>query len=84
MAQQIQHAELTKALERYTKQVTRNATSTAEPSAALTPEVEAALAGLARNLTNKLMHAPTKALRDANADGREDFVEFLRTAFDLK
>ena len=84
LAQQIQQTELDRALDLYAKQVAKHAAGNAQAPAELTPEVEAALASLARNLTNKLMHAPTKALRDASADGRDDFVDFLRTAFDLK
>ena len=47
-------------------------------------DAEAAMAMLARNLTNKLMHAPTQALRDASAEGRTDLVDFLRSAYRLK
>ena len=53
-------------------------------SLAKSGDPEAAMAELARNLTNKLMHAPTQALRDASAEGRTDLVDFLRTAYRLK
>ena len=53
-------------------------------SLAKSGDAEAAMAELARNLTNKLMHAPTQALRDASAEGRTDLVDFLRSAYQLK
>ena len=64
----IQDAELERALQAFAK----------------TGDAEAAMAALARNLTNKLMHAPTQALRDASAEGRTDLVDFLRSAYRLK
>jgi len=64
----IQDAELERALQTF----------------AQTGDAEAAMAALARNLTNKLMHAPTKALRDASAEGRTDLVDFLRSAYRIK
>ena len=67
-AQDVQIAELQRALNQI-----RNG---ADP--------ETAVQALARNLTNKLMHAPTQALRDASADGRSDLVDFLRSVYDLK
>ncbi len=47
-------------------------------------DAEVAMNALARNLTNKLMHAPTQALRNASAEGRSDLVDFLRSVYDLK
>ena len=44
---------------------------------------EAALAQLARNLTNKLMHNQTVALRNAAADGRTDLVDYLKSLYQL-
>lgn len=41
------------------------------------------LARLSHNLTNKLIHAPTVAIRDASADGRADLLEFLRGLYAL-
>ena len=38
---------------------------------------------LARDLTNKLMHAPTAAIRTASAQAREDLLECARTLYDL-
>ncbi len=35
------------------------------------------------NLTNKLLHAPTVALREASAQGRTDLLEYLRTLYQL-
>lgn len=64
----IQSAELERALQAFAK----------------TGDAEAAMNTLARNLTNKLMHAPTQALRDASAEGRTDLVDFLRSAYRLK
>ena len=66
-ASEVQQAELQRALEQLQK----------------TGDAEAALAMLARNLTNKLMHPPTQALRDASAEGRSDLVDFLRSVFKL-
>jgi glutamyl-tRNA reductase len=44
---------------------------------------EAVLTELARSLTNKLIHAPTVALRNASADGRADQLEYLKTLYQL-
>src|SRR5690554_123607 len=41
------------------------------------------LAQLARSLTNKLLHAPTTALRDASASGRGDIVRLAHHLFAL-
>ena len=38
---------------------------------------------LARNLTNKFMHTPTIAIRDASADGNPDLLETLRTLYQI-
>jgi len=34
-------------------------------------------------LVNKLMHNPTVRLRDAGANGHEEFIAMARTLFDL-
>ncbi len=39
---------------------------------------------LAHELTNKLIHAPTVAIRDAGVDQRADFLESLRTLYGLE
>jgi glutamyl-tRNA reductase len=44
---------------------------------------EAVLAELARALTNKLIHAPTVAIRNASADGRADQLEYLKSLYQL-
>ena len=44
---------------------------------------EEILRKLANSLTNKLIHAPTTALRDASADGRTDLVDYLRSIYAL-
>jgi len=41
------------------------------------------LADLARSLTNKLIHAPTVAIRNASADGRADELEYLKSLYRL-
>ena len=38
---------------------------------------------LARDLTNKLLHGPIAALRDASADGRSDILNYLRSRYGL-
>jgi glutamyl-tRNA reductase len=38
---------------------------------------------LSNDLTNKLIHAPTMAIRDASAQGRTDVLEYLRTLYDV-
>jgi len=38
---------------------------------------------LARSLANKMMHAPTIALRQASEAGREDILELAQQLFDL-
>jgi len=41
------------------------------------------LADLSRNLTNKLIHHPTLAIRNASAEGRTDLLEYLKTLYQL-
>jgi len=36
---------------------------------------------LGADLTNKLLHTPTMAIRDASAEGRTDILEYLRTMY---
>ena len=38
---------------------------------------------LSNDLTNKLIHAPTMAIRDASADGRADLLDYLRILYDV-
>lgn len=38
---------------------------------------------LSNSLTNKLIHAPTMAIREASADGRTDILDFMRTLYDV-
>ena len=38
---------------------------------------------LARDLTNKLVHGPIAAIRDASADGRTDILNYLRSRYGL-
>jgi glutamyl-tRNA reductase len=47
-----------------------------------TPE-EQVLEGLARRLTNKFLHAPTQALRDADTAERAKLVAFLSHIYNL-
>lgn len=44
---------------------------------------EAVLASLARAITNKLIHNPTVAIREASAEGRADLLEYLKTLYRL-
>ena len=44
---------------------------------------EAVIEQLGRSLTNKLIHPPTTAIRDAAADGRADLLEYLKTLYQL-
>lgn len=44
---------------------------------------KAVISRLARDLSNKLIHAPTMAIRNASADGRTDLLEYLRSLYDL-
>lgn len=46
-------------------------------------EPAAVLERLSRGLTNKLIHPPTTAIRDAAADGRADLLEYLKTLYHL-
>ena len=46
-------------------------------------DAEQVLAALSRSLTNKLIHTPTTALREAAADGRADVLEYLKTLYQL-
>ena len=38
---------------------------------------------LAHNLTNKLIHQPTVAIRDASASNRNDLLEFIKDLYEL-
>ena len=44
---------------------------------------EEVIARHSRNLTNKLIHAPTMAIRNASAEGQADLLEYCRTIFGL-
>ncbi|NBC22847.1 MAG: glutamyl-tRNA reductase [Gammaproteobacteria bacterium] len=66
-AEAVKSAELTRAL--------RDLNSGADP--------EAVLNTLARSITNKLIHQPTVAIREASADGRADLLEYLKTLYSL-
>jgi glutamyl-tRNA reductase len=44
---------------------------------------EIVLARLSSSLTNKLIHAPTAAIREASADGRNDVLEYFRALYAL-
>ncbi len=44
---------------------------------------ETVLADLARSLTNKLIHPPTAAIREASAEGRADLLEYVKTLYRL-
>ncbi|MAT83579.1 MAG: glutamyl-tRNA reductase [Gammaproteobacteria bacterium] len=44
---------------------------------------EAVVNTLARSITNKLIHQPTVAIREASADGRADLIEYLKTLYRL-
>ena len=44
---------------------------------------EDVLQRLSHNLTNKLIHTPTLAIREANAEGRTELLEYCRTLFGL-
>lgn len=44
---------------------------------------EEVLGRLSQSLTNKLIHTPTLAIREANADGRTELLEYCRTLFGL-
>jgi glutamyl-tRNA reductase len=44
---------------------------------------EAVLKSLARALTNKLIHEPTVAIRQASAEGHNDVLHYLRTLYGL-
>ena len=41
------------------------------------------LAQLSHSITNKLIHAPTVAIRNASSDGRADLLEYLKSLYDL-
>lgn len=44
---------------------------------------EQVLQQFARNLTNKMIHAPTTVLKDASANGRLDMIQVAQELFDL-
>ena len=66
-AGEVQQAELAKAL--------RDLEKGADPAEVVT--------ALSRTITNKLIHAPTAAIRNAAADGRSDLLEYLKTLYQL-
>lgn len=46
-------------------------------------DAEQVLQQFARNLTNKIIHAPTTILKDASANGRVDMIQVAQELFDL-
>ena len=46
-------------------------------------DAEKVIERLARDLTNKLLHGPITAMRDASADGRVDILDYLRSRYGL-
>src|SRR5690606_20870368 len=44
---------------------------------------DAVLTGLARNLTNKLLHSPSRQMRRASAMGRNEIIPWTRDLFEL-
>jgi glutamyl-tRNA reductase len=46
-------------------------------------EPEQVIAQLARGLTNKLIHHPTVAIREASAGNRGDVLEYIRTLYNI-
>ena len=46
-------------------------------------DADEALAQLARSLTNKLIHEPTVAIRNASAEGQADVLDVLKKLYDL-
>ena len=66
-AMAVQEAELEKALKELAKGVA----------------ADTVLGQLSRGLTNKLIHTPTSAIRNATADGRTDLLEYLKTLYHL-
>ncbi len=46
-------------------------------------DVDEVLKVLARALTNKLIHEPTIAIREASAEGRHDMLDYVRTLYGL-
>lgn len=45
---------------------------------------EQVLERFSNDLTNKLIHGPTKAIRDASASGRSDVLDAVRTLYNLE
>jgi len=66
-AEAIQQAEMQKAL--------KELRSGADP--------QTVIQNLSRSLTNKLIHGPTIAVRDASADGRNDLLDYFKTLYQL-
>ncbi len=66
-AEAIQRAELSKALQDLSKG--------ADP--------DVVIRSLSRSLTNKLIHQPTVAIRDASANDRSDLLEYLKSLYQL-
>ncbi len=45
--------------------------------------VDEVMEQLARNLTNKLIHQPTVAIRNATADGQAEMLDYLKSLYEL-
>jgi glutamyl-tRNA reductase len=45
--------------------------------------VEEVLEAFARALTNKLIHEPTIAIREASAEGRHEVLDYVRALYGL-
>jgi len=78
-----QDRELLRAFRDQAKHVQAAELERARKDLARGTDTDRVLERLSNSLTNKLIHAPTMAIREASADGRTDILDFMRRLYDV-
>ncbi len=75
------HRDLLKNFRDQAKDIQAQELERARKDLARGTDPERVLERLSNSLTNKLIHTPTMAIRDASAEGRTDLLDYLETLF---
>ncbi|MAZ45358.1 MAG: glutamyl-tRNA reductase [Gammaproteobacteria bacterium] len=78
-----QHTDLLKTFRNSHTSIAREEETKALNSIAAGEDPSKVISELAHNLTNKLIHQPTVAIRDASASNRNDLLEFIKDLYEL-
>jgi len=78
-----QDKALLRAFRDQAKAIQTGALERAKKDLAQGSDPERVLERLSNDLTNKLIHAPTMAIRNASGEGRTDLLEYLRELYDI-